>query len=381
VGTLPGAFASGRFAHLTNYCSTRFPKAIPRCIRISSRCFSTSNGYCSTRASRSTQCIFPTGAIVSLVIGLSTGEMIEAAMVGRDGVVGAAALDGKISLSRAIVQLGGGAFRCDVDALKGAALQSHTILAILIRPEQTVSAQAQQSAACMATHDIEARVCRWLLRARDLASSDTLHFTQEFLAENAWRASPTHTTTDFEAAVISCRSDVRHYRREFCTRGLSASAGKGPSNFRSTTFIGFKPPDKALAAPDFYSCAVHPLLGPHQRVFVAVAHEAAKIDEVSIGSECIDTIFGHHGCAGDRKPGEDSHWLMRNAVSACRAFLNSNSRSMPAGNDPAFSRSRAASLVKRSSKLGRCFPRSHLMETPPRSRWIEIKAARGTVSV
>ena len=32
---------------------------------------------------------FPTGAIVSLVIGLSTGEMVEAAMVGRDGVVGA----------------------------------------------------------------------------------------------------------------------------------------------------------------------------------------------------------------------------------------------------------------------------------------------------
>jgi len=35
----------------------------------------------------------------------------------------------------------------------------------------------------MATHDIEARLSRWLLRARDLAGSDTLHFTQEFLAE------------------------------------------------------------------------------------------------------------------------------------------------------------------------------------------------------
>ena len=127
---------------------------------------------------------FPTGAIISLVVGLSTGEMVEAAMVGRDGVVGAAAaLDGKISLSRAIVQLGGSAFRCDVDALKGAALQSQSMLAILIRHEQTVYAQAQQSAACMATHDIEARLSRWLLRSRDLAGSDTLHFTQEFLAE------------------------------------------------------------------------------------------------------------------------------------------------------------------------------------------------------
>jgi CRP-like cAMP-binding protein len=67
--------------------------------------------------------------------------------------------------------------------LKGAALQSHTLLSILIRHEQTVYAQAQQSTACMAAHDVEARLCRWLLRARDLSGSDTLQFTQEFLAE------------------------------------------------------------------------------------------------------------------------------------------------------------------------------------------------------
>jgi hypothetical protein len=32
-----------------------------------------------------TDIYFPTGAIVSLVAGLSSGELIEAAMVGRDG--------------------------------------------------------------------------------------------------------------------------------------------------------------------------------------------------------------------------------------------------------------------------------------------------------
>lgn len=127
---------------------------------------------------------FPTGAIVSLVVGLSTGEMVEAAMVGRDGVVGASsALDGRISLNRAIVQISGTSLTCDVDALRSAALQSSTLLSKLIRHEQTVFAQAQQSTACIANHDIEARLCRWLLRARDLSGSDTLAFTQEFLAE------------------------------------------------------------------------------------------------------------------------------------------------------------------------------------------------------
>jgi CRP-like cAMP-binding protein len=35
----------------------------------------------------------------------------------------------------------------------------------------------------MASHHVEARLCRWMLRARDLSQSDTLPFTQEFLAE------------------------------------------------------------------------------------------------------------------------------------------------------------------------------------------------------
>ena len=127
---------------------------------------------------------FPTGAVVSLVITLSTGETVEAAMVGHDGVVGAsAALDGKVSLSRGIIQLGGEIVVCDIDALKSTALQSPKFLSLLIRHEQTVYAQAQQSAACFATHQVEARLCRWLLRARDLSGSDDLPFTQEYLAE------------------------------------------------------------------------------------------------------------------------------------------------------------------------------------------------------
>jgi CRP-like cAMP-binding protein len=127
---------------------------------------------------------FPTDAVVSLVVILSTGETIEAAMVGCDGVVAAAAaLDGKISLSRAIVQIGGSALTCDVNVLKKSAMQSPTLLSMLIRHEQAVYAQAQQSAACNITHDVESRLARWLLRARDLSRSDMLPFTQEFLGE------------------------------------------------------------------------------------------------------------------------------------------------------------------------------------------------------
>src|SRR3977135_3291615 len=72
---------------------------------------------------------FPAGAVVSLIITLSTGEMVEAAMVGMDGVVGAsAALDGKVSLSRRVIQLPGEIIVCDIDALKTASLQSSNLL-------------------------------------------------------------------------------------------------------------------------------------------------------------------------------------------------------------------------------------------------------------
>jgi len=125
---------------------------------------------------------FPTSA--ALVITLETGEMTEAAMVGKDGAVGiASALDGKIAMSRAIVQLGGDAIVCDPATFKSVAMQSEQLISLVMRHEQTLFAQAQQSTACMANHDLEARLSRWMLRARDLSGSDDLPFTQEFLAE------------------------------------------------------------------------------------------------------------------------------------------------------------------------------------------------------
>ena len=127
---------------------------------------------------------FPVSAVISLVVTLTMGETTESAMVGNDGAVGmASALDGRIAMSQAIVQLDGEAMVCDPAAFRGAVLQSESLLATVMRHEQTLFAQAQQSTACMANHEVEARLCRWLLRARDLSGSDDLPFTQEFLGE------------------------------------------------------------------------------------------------------------------------------------------------------------------------------------------------------
>jgi CRP-like cAMP-binding protein len=127
---------------------------------------------------------FPIDAVISLVIPLSTGEIVETAMVGNDGVLGAAAaLNGRASLNRAMVQIGGASLVCAVDPLRDILQTHHSIRSLLGAHEQALFAQAQQSAACNATHVIESRLCRWLLRAADLHGSDQLPLTQEYIAQ------------------------------------------------------------------------------------------------------------------------------------------------------------------------------------------------------
>jgi GAF domain-containing protein len=131
-----------------------------------------------------TQVHFPIDAVVSLVMPLTTGEAVETAMTGRDGAIGAgAALNGWVSLDRAVVQIGGQALSCDREDFKAVAKENPYILSLIGAHEQALFAQAQQSAACNAAHRLESRLARWLLRAADLRGGDELDLTQEYIAE------------------------------------------------------------------------------------------------------------------------------------------------------------------------------------------------------
>jgi CRP-like cAMP-binding protein len=131
-----------------------------------------------------THVYLPHSGVISLVVSLSEGQTVEVAMVGRDSIFGAAAaLDGRISLTDAVVMLPGTASILDVAQFRAAADRSVAFRTLLVRHEQALFAQAQQSAACNASHSVEARLARWLLRARDLWGSENLPLTQEFLAQ------------------------------------------------------------------------------------------------------------------------------------------------------------------------------------------------------
>ena len=87
---------------------------------------------------------FPHTGVVSLVVEMTVGEMIETAMVGRDGVVnGTSALDGRVALHRGIVQVAGNASVIDSGALRSLADEFGPLRGIIIRHEQVLLAQAQ----------------------------------------------------------------------------------------------------------------------------------------------------------------------------------------------------------------------------------------------
>jgi CRP-like cAMP-binding protein len=91
---------------------------------------------------------FPHSGIISLVVELAGGQAIEAAMIGRDSMLGAtSALDGQVSLNKAIVQLPGAGETLDVARFREVAEKSPALRTILLRHEQVLFVQAQQSAA------------------------------------------------------------------------------------------------------------------------------------------------------------------------------------------------------------------------------------------
>jgi CRP-like cAMP-binding protein len=126
---------------------------------------------------------FPHTAVVSLVVELKAGERVEVAMVGSDSILGTfGTLGAPVALTNAIVMLSGSASVIEVDQLRTVAEQSPALRETLVRHGQAQFAQAQQTAGCNASHTVEERLARWLLRVRDLSGRDRFKLTQEFMA-------------------------------------------------------------------------------------------------------------------------------------------------------------------------------------------------------
>ena len=127
---------------------------------------------------------FPHSGAISLGVVLSNSQLIQTAVVGHDGTVGGVtALDGRVGCSRAEVHIEGTASAVYIGHLRHVCSDSTAIRSLLLRYHEFVLWQAQWTAACNASHSLEQRLCRCLLRFRQIANMQSLPLTQELLAE------------------------------------------------------------------------------------------------------------------------------------------------------------------------------------------------------
>lgn len=171
---------------------------------------------------------FPHSGIISCVVELSDGNAIETGMIGRDGVFGAAqALDHKVSLNLVTVQITGKASVTTPERVRALAGELPEFKALLMQYEQFFLAQVQQTAACNAVHDIEARTCKWLARMHDLVGPD-MPVTQELFARmmGVRRTSVTTVAGTLQQAGLISYSrgrlhivDIEQIRKRACECG------------------------------------------------------------------------------------------------------------------------------------------------------------------
>lgn len=127
---------------------------------------------------------FPLSGMVSLVAVMRNDATVETMTVGRAGVIGATAgLGSRRVLGRAVVQLPGAAARLPSARFQAAAQQSDALRKLVVRYNDLLILQTQQSVACNALHALEARLCRWLLQSQDCVDGDTIPLTQELLGQ------------------------------------------------------------------------------------------------------------------------------------------------------------------------------------------------------
>jgi CRP-like cAMP-binding protein len=140
------------------------------------------------------QVYFPHDVLISLLAVMRQGDAIDTAIIGREGAVGSlAGLGPRRSHCRAVVQIAGTASRIAASRFRKAAEESEAIREIIVRYGEMLLIQVQQTAACNALHDVEERLSRWLLQARDRVNGNIIRLTHEFLSQMLGVRRPTVT--------------------------------------------------------------------------------------------------------------------------------------------------------------------------------------------
>ncbi len=127
---------------------------------------------------------FPLDSLVSLLVVMANGAVVEAGFVGSEGAVGTISSEpGRTTLTRAIVITGGTALRVPFDQYARMMDRSKAFRDLIHQNNNRIAERAQRLAACNLSHQLEYRLCRWLLQVIDNSDDPNIVITQDNLAQ------------------------------------------------------------------------------------------------------------------------------------------------------------------------------------------------------
>lgn len=131
-----------------------------------------------------THVYFPISGVLSLVTEMASGEGVEVANVGREGIIGLEVMFGVGKAStRSIVQVPGEALAMRTHSFLKYLGQCPELQNLVCRYAGALFALVAQSAGCNRIHPVGERLARWLLMTQDRAGTAELPLTQEVLSQ------------------------------------------------------------------------------------------------------------------------------------------------------------------------------------------------------
>lgn len=125
---------------------------------------------------------FPTNCVVSILYVMENGESAEIAIVGNEGIVGIALfMGGESTMSRAIVQNAGFAYRLKAEVLKAEFAARGPFHHLLLMFASALMTQMVQTAACNRHHPVDQQLCRWMLLSLDRLPSSQISMTEKLI--------------------------------------------------------------------------------------------------------------------------------------------------------------------------------------------------------
>jgi CRP-like cAMP-binding protein len=172
-----------------------------------------------------TQVYFPTRGVLSMVNEPDSGDIVEFATIGNEGMVGVPVLLGSNSMpSRVMVQVAGSGFQIESKRFSEILKQTPAFNARLMRYVMALLNQVAQATSCNRLHEVQERCARWLLHTHDRVNGDSFMLTQEFLSQMLGVHRPTVTIA---ARMLQQAGLIRYTRGQIEVidrEGLEATA-------------------------------------------------------------------------------------------------------------------------------------------------------------